>query len=134
MCLCCADDEAALKGSDHLDFILDNRLYRPISPPEIEDMYEQVAPDGPDFTFVTPSQVSDSSAPSEQIILPAECHNLVAKVTKVPELSGEVERAVWQIQRQFEREQSQQEKQKTEQLQQPPTQDGETKAEEKKAQ
>lgn len=83
-------------------------------------MYEQVAPDAPDFTFVTQSQVLDGSAPPDQIILPAECHNLVAKVTGVPELSGEVERAVWQIQRQFRREQAQQEKQdKQKQLQQP---------------
>jgi len=97
----------ALKGSDHLDFILDHRLYRPISPPEVEDLYEQVAPDAPDFKFVTRTQVLDDSVPPEQIILPADSHDLVAKVTGVPELSGEVERAVWQIQRQFEREKSQ---------------------------
>ena len=104
-----------------MDFILDNRLYSPVSPPEIEDMYEQVAPDAPDFTFVTHSQVADGSAPPDQIILPAECHNLVAKVTGVPELSGEVERAMWQIQRQFKREQSQQERQAGQkQIQQPP--------------
>ncbi|KIW73649.1 hypothetical protein PV04_01748 [Phialophora macrospora] len=126
----------ALKGSDHLDFILDNRLYRPISPPEIEDLYEQVAPDAPDFTFVTPSQILDGTAPPEQIILPAECHNLVAEVTGVPELSGEVERAVWQIQRQFKREQSEQEKQRQrqQQLQQPPKHDvGKPDPEEKKS-
>ncbi|OAL27013.1 hypothetical protein AYO22_03957 [Fonsecaea multimorphosa] len=106
-----ADRPPALKGSDHLDFILDNRLFRPISPPEIEDLYEQVAPDAPDFTFVTRSEVLDDSAPPEQIILPADSHNLVAKVTGVPELSGEVERANWQIQRQFRREKQQHEKQ-----------------------
>jgi len=127
----CADTQTALKGSDHLDFIVDNRLYRPVSPPEIEDMYEQVAPDAPDFTFVTQSQVRDGTAPPEQIILPAACHDLVAKVTGVPELSGEVERAVWQIERQFKREQSQQEtqrqkqkqKERQPQLQQPPKHD-----------
>ncbi|KAK5196498.1 hypothetical protein LTR99_005286 [Exophiala xenobiotica] len=98
----------ALKGSDHLDFILDHRLYRPISPPEVEDLYEQVAPDAPDFKFITRAEVLDDSVPPEQIILPADSHDLVAKVTGVPELSGEVERAVWQVQRQFEREKSQQ--------------------------
>lgn len=100
--------KTALKGSDHLDFILDNRLYRPVSPPEIEELYEEVAPDSPDFTFVTRSQVLDGSAPPDQLILPADSHNLVAEVTGVPELSGEVERAVWQIERQFQRESSQQ--------------------------
>jgi hypothetical protein len=109
-----------LKGSDHLDFILDNRLYRPVSPPKIEDLYEEVAPDAPDFTFVTASQVLDGSAPPDQIILPAECHDRVAKVTGVPELSGEVERAVWQIQRQFKQEQAQQERQDKQKQLQPP--------------
>jgi len=97
-----------LKGSDHLDFILDHRLYRPISPPEIEDLYEQVAPDGPDFNYVTASQVTDGSAPPEKVILPSDSHDLVAKTTGVVELSGEVERAVWQIQRHFEREKKKQ--------------------------
>ena len=86
-------------------------------------MYEQVAPNAPDFTFVTQSQVLDGTAPEDQIILPAECHDLVANVTDVPELSGEVERASWQIQRQFKRDKTQQEKQeqqKQKELQQPP--------------
>jgi len=91
-----------------LDFILDHRLYRPISPPEVEELYEQVAPDGPDFNYVTPSQVMDGSAPPEKMILPADSHDLVAKTTGVVELSGEVERAVWQIQRHFEREKQKQ--------------------------
>ncbi len=82
---------------------MDNRLFRPVSPQHIEDLYEKVAPGGPDFTFVTRSQVLDGSAPPEQIILPADSHNLVAKVTGVPELSGEVERALWQIQREFQK-------------------------------
>ncbi|OCT53386.1 hypothetical protein CLCR_10535 [Cladophialophora carrionii] len=115
-----------------IPFALVPILYRPVSPPEIEDLYEQVAPDAPDFTFVTSSQVLDGTAPPEQIILPAECHNLVAKVTGVPELSGEVERAVWQIQRQFKREQSQQEKQKRKQLQEPPKNDAEERDPKKK--
>lgn len=86
-------------------------------------MYEQVAPEAPDFTYVTRNQVLDGSAQAEQIILPAECHNLVAQVTKVPELSGEVERAVWQIQRQFKKERTEQHKQEKQLLQQPPKQD-----------
>ncbi|EXJ89288.1 hypothetical protein A1O3_02354 [Capronia epimyces CBS 606.96] len=97
----------ALKGSDHLDFILDHRLYRLLSTPEIEDLYEQIAPDAPDFTFVTRIQVLDGSAPPEQILLPLGSHSLVAKVTGVPELSNEVERALWQIGRQSEQEKAQ---------------------------
>ncbi|EXJ95132.1 hypothetical protein A1O1_00251 [Capronia coronata CBS 617.96] len=97
----------ALKGSDHLDFILDHRLYRLLSPPEIEELYEQVVPDAPDFTFVTRLQLLDGSTPPEKILLPADSHTVVAKVTGVPELSNEVERALWQIHRQSEREEAQ---------------------------
>ena len=100
-----ADPKIALKGSDHLDFILDNRLYRPVSPPKMEDLYEQVAPDAPDFHFITRSQVLDGSAPPEQIILPANSHNLVAETTGVSELGAELERALWQVQQQFKRDQ-----------------------------
>lgn len=68
-----------------------------------------MAPDAPDFKFLTRNQILDGSAPPEQIILPADSHNVVAKATGVPELSGEIERAVWQIQRQFQLEKSKQE-------------------------
>lgn len=37
--------------------------------------------------------------PEERIILEAHSHVELAKVLDVPELSGEVERAVWQINR-----------------------------------
>lgn len=84
-----------------MDFILDHRLYKLKSPDEIEDLYQQVAPHSPDFHFVTRSQIENGTAPPDQLILPADSHNLVAKTLGVPELSGEVERAVWQIERQF---------------------------------
>jgi hypothetical protein len=84
-----------------LDFILDNRLYQLRSPPEVEELYDEVAPHSPDFTFVTASQVLDGSAPPEQLVIPANSHVLVAKALAAPELSGEVERAVWQVERQL---------------------------------
>jgi hypothetical protein len=102
----------ALKGSDHLEFILDNRLYRPVSVEALEDLYEKVAPEAPDYTFVTTSQVRDGTAPKETLILPPGNHNLIAKTLEVPELSSEVERAVWQVERALRKEEEQQAAQK----------------------
>lgn len=76
---------------------MDNRLYRPVSTEQLEDLYEQVAPDAPDYHYVTRSQLLDGSAPKETLVLPAGNHNIIAKTLEVPELSSEVERAVWQI-------------------------------------
>jgi hypothetical protein len=96
-----------LKGSDHLEFILDNRLYRPVSSQPLEDLYEKVAPDAPDYSFVTRSQVLDGSAPKETLILPSGNHNLIAKTLEAHELSSEVERAVWQVENALRKEQPQ---------------------------
>ena len=87
----------ALKGSDHLEFILDNRLYRTTTTKQLEDLYEEVAPDAPDYHFVTKSQIEDGTAPKDELLLPAGNHNTIAKRLGVPELSSEVERAVWQV-------------------------------------
>lgn len=99
--LCCtsalSDKTKALKGADHLDFIVQNRLYRPRSTPTIEDLYDEVAPEAPDFNFVTAAQVEEKTAPEEKIILTAESHVKISKRLQVPELSGEIERAVWQV-------------------------------------
>jgi hypothetical protein len=86
-----------LKGSDHLEFLLDHRLYRPLSTEPLEDLYEKVAPHAPDFTFVTAREVEEGTAPKETLILPPGHHNQIAKILSVPELSSEVERAVWQV-------------------------------------
>lgn len=86
-----------MKGSDHLEFILEHRLFRPISTKKIEGLYESISPDSPDFNFVTAAQLQEKSIPEERIILPADCHAEVSKVLDVPELSNEVERAVWQV-------------------------------------
>jgi hypothetical protein len=94
----------ALKGSDRLENILNHRLYRPISTKEIEELYDHIAPESPDFNFVTASQVEDGTQPKEKLILTATCHTVVARVLQVPELSGEVERAVWQVKNQLKQE------------------------------
>ena len=80
-----------------MEFILEHRLYRPVSTKQIEDLYQTIAPDSPDFNFVTAAQVAENTAPEEKIILPAESHVQIAKTLDVAELSNEVERAVWQV-------------------------------------
>jgi hypothetical protein len=90
---------AALKGSDHLEFLVDNRLFRPVSTPQIESIYNKTAPTLPNsFTFVTRSQVLEGIDPEEWMLLQPGAHKLVAKSLEVPQLAAEVERAVRQVQ------------------------------------
>lgn len=89
---------SALKGSDHLDFIIDHRLFKPISTAEVEALYDRIAPGMQDsFEFVTRSQLEEGDVKKEQLVLKAGAHVDVSKSLDVPELSGEVERAVWQV-------------------------------------
>jgi len=64
----------------------------------MEQIYLRTAPDLQDsFTYVTRSQVMEGSDPEEQMLLTASSHKLVAKTLNVPELAGEIERAVRQV-------------------------------------
>jgi len=97
----------ALKGSDHLSFILDHRLYRPVSSAELEAIYLKTAPHLQNsFNFVTRSQVLDGTDPEEQLLLPAGSHKVVAEQLKVPELVAELERAIHQIEEGLKREEA----------------------------
>jgi len=88
----------ALKGSDHLDFLLDHRLLRPVSSAELEQIYLITAPKlQHSFTYVTRSQVMEGADPEEQMLLTRSSHKLVAKTLNIPELGVEVERAVHQV-------------------------------------
>lgn len=101
---------AALKGSDHLDFIIDHRLFKPVSTPEIEALFDRIAPGMQDsFEFVTRAQLEEGNVKKEQIILTAGAHVDVSKTLEVPELSGEVERAVWQVEQAFLKEEKEKE-------------------------
>lgn len=96
---------AALKGSDHLDFILDHRLFRPLSTGTVERLYERFTNgQAQKFEFLTRTQVEQGEGEVEKLIMPAGAHNEIAQALQVPELSGEVERAVWQVEQQFKRE------------------------------
>jgi hypothetical protein len=63
----------------------------------MEQIYLRTAPNLQNsFTYVTRSQVIEGSDPEEQMLLTGSSHKLVAKILNVPELAGEVERAVRQ--------------------------------------
>ena len=99
------DMGAALKGSDHLDFLLDHRLLRPVSSSEMEQIYQRIAPDLQNsFTFVTRTQVLEGTDPEEQMLLTGSSHKFVSQTLNVPELGGEVERAVHQVEASLARE------------------------------
>ena len=104
-----------MKGSDHLDFVLDHRLFRPIPDQTLEKLYEQFSTKPlHNFEFLTASQVEAGEAQKEQQLLPAGSHVEISKQLEVPELSGEIERAVWQVERAFKKEEK--EKQTQEKL------------------
>lgn len=95
----------ALKGSDHLDFLVDHRLLQPTSTAEIEEAYQSVAPEASNsFDFVTKAQVIDGEVPPEKMILKPSDHSFLAKSLGVPELSAELERAIHQVDRQLKQE------------------------------
>lgn len=102
----------ALKGSDHLEFVVDNRLFRPISTPQIESIYSTTAPKLLNsFTFVTRSQVLEGVDPEEFMLLQPGTHKLVANSLGVPELGAEVERAVRQVHESLKQEAEQEKRQ-----------------------
>lgn len=71
------------------------------------------------FNFVTRSQIEEGSAKRERPILPMGSHSEVSKALEVPELSGEVERALWQVEQasiKAEKEQEEREKQTVQQV------------------
>lgn len=96
-----------MKGSDHLDFILDHRLFKTVSTPAVEGIYEQYAPYlQQSFEFVTRAQIEEGTVQKEQSLIPAGAHNVIAKSLEAPELSSEVERAVWQIEQAIQKEEA----------------------------
>lgn len=122
----CYSHWRALKGSDHLDFILDHRIFRPVSSPQIESVYQKTVPELQDsFTFVTRNQVLDGTEPEEHMLLTASSHTLIAKSLQVPELSLEVERAVRQVEASLQKEDLA--RKESQQIEAPSEKDGEQK-------
>lgn len=102
---------SALKGSDHLDFLVDHRLFTPKSTTQMESIYNQNAPNLLNsFTFVTRSQILEGVDPEESMLLQPGAHKLVAESLEVPQLAAEVERAVRQVKESLDQEAEQESK------------------------
>jgi hypothetical protein len=69
-----------------------------------------VAPDSPDFNFVTATEIEEKTAPEEKVILTRQSHVKISQRLQVPELSGEIERAVWQVNRALSKDSQESEK------------------------
>jgi hypothetical protein len=64
----------------------------------MEQIYLRTAPNLQNsFTYVTRTQVMDGADPEEQMLLTDSSHKMVAQTLNVPELGGEIERAVHQV-------------------------------------
>jgi len=103
----------ALKGSDHLDFMLDHRILRLTSTPEIENIYKTLAPNLQDsYNFVTRNQILDGDDPKEQLLLTTGSHVMISEDLQVPELSAEVERAVKQVETSIQKQEEEEQREK----------------------
>lgn len=87
----------------------------------MKDLYERLAPGMEDsFEFVTKAQLEEGGLKKEQLLLTADAHVEVSKSLEVPELSGEVERAIWQVEQaaaEAEKRQAEKEQEQKRQLQ-----------------
>ena len=103
----------ALRGSDHLDFLLDHRILRFISTSEIEDIYRTVAPNLQNsYQFITRNQVLSGEDPEEHLLLTSGSHTVISKDLQVPELSAEVERAIMQVKTSIRKQEEEQQQEK----------------------
>jgi hypothetical protein len=103
----------ALRGSDHLDFLLDHRILRFISTAEIENIYKTVAPNLQNsYQFITRNQVLSGEEPEERLLLTTGSHTVISKDLQVPELSAEVERAIMQVKTSIRKQEEEQEQEK----------------------
>lgn len=103
----------ALRGSDHLDFLLDHRILRFISTPEIENIYKTVAPNLQNsYQFITRNQVLSGEDSEEHLLLTSGSHTVISKDLQVPELSAEVERAIMQVKTSIREQEEEQEQEK----------------------
>ncbi|KAI1905867.1 hypothetical protein LOZ12_006649 [Ophidiomyces ophidiicola] len=96
----------ALRGSQHLEFLLNHRLVQPISSPALEHLYSRHSGLIRDNSAVetanekaVPDPITQLEPPDEQILLDIADGKALAKMLDAPELHVEVERAVAQVQK-----------------------------------
>ncbi|EEP79582.1 conserved hypothetical protein [Uncinocarpus reesii 1704] len=92
---------AALSGSKHLNFLLDNHLVNPVSLPDLEDLYsrhQSILPKLPQNEAIKADEKNFQDDPHEErILLDVSDGKALGKMLHAPELHAEVERAVTQV-------------------------------------
>ena len=91
---------AALNGSKHLEYLVQNALLNPISHPELERLYAKRASYALDDTQVDtpPSEmVEDVEQSDERVLLKMSDAKKLASILEAPELALEAERAIVQV-------------------------------------
>ena len=97
----------ARSGSQHLEFLLENKLTRLSPSPALRNAYTKATLDASleslrkDWHSLQNKTDSDATAEerTEQMILPRKSGKAIAEQIEVPGLEVEIERAVWQVER-----------------------------------
>jgi len=89
----------ALKGSQHLEYLVKNNLITPTSTPELSKIYAK-SKEQAKYVVVPQTQAEKETLthPEERMLLDHSSSQVVARSLMVPELAAEVERAVTQVQ------------------------------------
>jgi hypothetical protein len=91
---------AALNGSKHLEYLVQNSLLNPVSLPELERLYAKRASYALDDTQVDtpPSEmVEDMEQSDDRVLLKMSDAKKLASILEAPELALEAERAIVQV-------------------------------------
>lgn len=94
------NNRAALNGSRHLEFLLDNNLINPTPSPDLGHIYSEHAEQKPEDDHIQELKKKKGSEKSNDVmLLKTSDGKELAKVLHAPELAAEVERAVEQVEK-----------------------------------
>jgi hypothetical protein len=88
-----------LSGSKHLEFLLENKLIT-AKPSKILDELYSTGKQSFDAQSISSSEEASSAAPEEKMLLHKSNGKRIAEALGIPELDVELDRAVWQVEKQ----------------------------------
>jgi len=90
----------ALKGSQHIEFLLNKQLITKQPSKILDKLYaRQMFPKSKSSPRTNPKSVSSKSSNIERMLLQESDGSRIASLLHIPELQLELERAVWQVER-----------------------------------
>jgi len=90
----------ALKGSQHIEFLLNKQLITKQPSKILDQVYaRQMFPKSKSSSRTKPKSVSSKSSNIERMLLQESDGSRIASLLHIPELQLELERAVWQVER-----------------------------------